>query len=121
MTDHGVDCVDCQTRMTLEPPRELGGPFYLCRLCHGTLMAHADGRPRGWMGDRETRAARDRAHRAVDPLWHRYGMSRTSVYRWVAAVLGIDRSAAHFAQMTREQCERVIARVENLLWKLGGH
>lgn len=115
-------CVDCDAPMTLEPPREYGGPFWLCRQCHATVVAHPiTGQPLGPMGDRATRGARRLAHHAVAPLWERHGMSRDAVYRWIAAILGVAEAQARIAMLSREQCERVVVRVERLLSKLGGY
>lgn len=64
-------------------------------------------------------AARRLAYAMVAPLWCRYGMSRAAVYRWLAAILGVDDVS--ITMLSREQCERVIARVELLLSKVGGY
>lgn len=74
--------------------------------CHGAIGCHADGRPLGKPADQATRKSRREAHEAFDELWQEGWMSRSDAYAWVSKAMGIDE--AHMAEMTKEQCARVV-------------
>lgn len=99
-------------------------PCKVCVGCHtGTDI------PLGTLADYGTRAARVRAHFALDSLWkpgsHFDGrllpsplMSRTDAYRWLSEALGVGEHMAHIAVLDRAQCEEVCLQVEALLgWR----
>ncbi len=101
-------CADCGSAMKLRSSRF--GPFYGCvdyPRCRGTHGAHkATGEPLGVPANRETKAARGRAHAAFDPLWNSGSMTRREAYKWLAERLGTDE--AHMGEMDVETCERVV-------------
>ena len=87
--------------------------FYLCACgaycgCHpGSIV------PLGHPCGPETRAARQAAHAAFDPLWKKGGpMSRLEAYKWLAQELGIDREICHIGMMAAERARRVVAIIE---------
>ena len=48
--------------------------------------------------------AKDRVHRAFDPLWKSGWLSRTLAYRLLARHMGISRRECHIGHMSTEQC-----------------
>ena len=112
-----VLCPECGASMALRRGRY--GLFYGCvefraTGCSGVHGAHADGTPLGKPGDAATRLARIRAHRALDSLWKLGGkLSRAGAYRWMQRALGLSKREAHIGRMTREQCDALIAAVDD--------
>lgn len=62
---------------------------------------------------RDVKLARIRAHDAFDVLWRDGYMSRSDAYDWLASEF--DEDEVHMAQMTIEECERVVVLVRGLL------
>lgn len=76
--------------------------------CHpGTVT------PLGTLANRELRQWRSRAHGRFDPLWQSGKMSRKAAYKWLSCELGLPKSQTHIAMFSKEQCQQVIAAVEN--------
>lgn len=105
-------CPACGDNMVLKSGKM--GRFYGCASwpeCDMTHGAHQDtGEPLGVPADKETRAARIRAHDAFDALWrgpHRR-MSRRAAYSWMAQVMGLSSADAHIGRFTIRQCEQLI-------------
>lgn len=69
---------------------------------------HEDGSPMSKPANKETRAARVRAHRIFDRLWKVGGWTRTQAYKWMAKAMDLTEEEAHIGQLDREQCERLI-------------
>lgn len=67
------------------------------------------GRP----ADKRTRAARREAHEALDQLWRNGRRERSSVYRQLAAFMGIPVSKCHIGRFSVDQCEQVFAFVSS--------
>jgi hypothetical protein len=64
------------------------------------------------LADRETHAARIRAHQAFDRLWRGGStLSRDEAYRRLALAMGMSRRACHIAQMSEAQALRVVVIV----------
>lgn len=109
MTARTLTCPDCGAEMHLRGSKY--GPFYSCEkypACEGSHGAHPDGRPLGTPANAATKLARRRAHAAFDALWKGGAMRRGSAYAWLARVFG---RPAHIAEMTAEECDRVVAAV----------
>lgn len=90
--------------------------FYACRPCDAYVGCH-DGtdKPLGTLADRRLRRSRNRAHRAIDPLWvdaPNRKEARVSVYKALAEALGIEREDCHIAMFSDEQCARTVELVE---------
>ena len=86
--------------------------------CHkGTNYAPL-GRPAG----PKTKAARQRAHAAFDPIWQSAAerdniipnRARNRGYRWLSEKLGIDRRETHIGNFDVETCDRVVALCEGI-------
>jgi ssDNA-binding Zn-finger/Zn-ribbon topoisomerase 1 len=110
-----LTCPECGAGMTLKSSRF--GPFYGCARwpdtgCPGSHGAHPDGTPLGVPANRETKAARVRAHAAFDTLWRGGGMKRRAAYRWMQDALGLTSDEAHIGRFDVPTCERLIAAVE---------
>jgi ssDNA-binding Zn-finger/Zn-ribbon topoisomerase 1 len=108
-------CPECGDEMTLR--KSSFGLFYGCARyprCKATHSAHPDGRPLGIPGDAKTKAARQRAHKAFDTLWHgaQAPMSRTEAYLWLQDVTGLPKGEAHIGRFSVRQCDRLIRLVE---------
>lgn len=113
-------CPECGAPMTLIPSRF--GPFYGCTEfrktgCKGSHGSHADGRPLGLPAQEDTKKARIRAHAAFDSLWREEHVfhNRKGAYRWMRQALGLSKDEAHIGRFTIEQCDRLIAAVDELL------
>lgn len=105
----------CGSRMVLKKGRF--GLFYGCEAwpqCDGAAAAHEDGRPMSRPSNKETRAARVRAHKVFDLLWKVDGWKRTEAYAWMAKAMDITKEEAHIGQLDRAQCERLIELVKGI-------
>jgi ssDNA-binding Zn-finger/Zn-ribbon topoisomerase 1 len=104
-------CGECGSPMILRESRY--GKFWGCSRfpqCKGTHGAHqADGRPLGTPADKETKAARIKAHAAFDMLWKGREMSRTDAYRWMGEAMKLPPEQRHIGEFTTEQCVLLIA------------
>lgn len=114
--------------MILRSSRFSDRKFYGCERypeCEGTIGAHSDGTPLGIPGSIEDKAARQRAHAALDPIWQdcmkEYGdpgqrseeelrrIARGRAYRWLAAELGgLTPAECHIGNFDAERCEQVV-------------
>lgn len=109
-----LKCGDCGGRMQLISVPKFKRPFYGCARypeCKGTLGAHKDGSPLGRPTDQAGREARKRAHAAFDQIWKDKVLDRSKCYEWMQTAMGLPKSEAHIAMLTREQCERLIELV----------
>lgn len=95
-----------------------GHSYGLALICDGYPECDAyvgthkkDGRPLGTLANAELRKARNAAHAVLDPLWRDGHMRRNEAYAWLAKVLDIDRTAAHIAMFSEEQCRQVVEAV----------
>ena len=111
--DDTVICADCGSLMELR--RSKYGKFYGCTRypeCRGAHGAHPDGKPLGIPANLETKQARMKAHAAFDRLWKSGRMKRKQAYRWMRDVMGMKPHEAHIGKFSKEQCERLVERVE---------
>jgi len=112
-------CPECGAPMVLRRSRASGRPFFGCSTaprsgCPGYHSANADGTPMGIPGDLATRAARIRAHEALDGLVQDGLLkSRPAAYRWMRERMGLSKSAAHIGRFSVAECERLIAAVQD--------
>lgn len=104
-------CGECGAPMILRESRH--GKFYGCSRypeCRGTHGAHQeDGRPLGIPADKETKAARIKAHEAFDELWKGRQMTRTAAYQWMGEAMGLEPANRHIGRFTKEQCAQLVA------------
>lgn len=80
-----------------------------CGPCDARVGCHpGTTRPLGRLANAELRAAKQRAHRAFDPIWKGGHASRGKAYRWLAFALGIDSKKCHIGMFDVETCNRVV-------------
>lgn len=117
-------CADCGSAAKLTCGAEVyphradlaDKPVWVCACgarcgCHpGTI------KPLGTPAGPETRAARQRAHRAFDQLWKSGRMSRKAAYRWLAEQLDLHPDDCHIGMMQVEMADRVCAVADALLF-----
>lgn len=85
------------------------GFVWQCAPCDARVGCHKDThRPLGTLANAELREARNRAHRAFDPLWRDGRMSRIRAYRWLSHQLRIPAKYTHIAMFDLATCQRVI-------------
>lgn len=119
-----MKCPECGAAMELVTHPEWtypsGAPrkLYRCTdrlFCTGGHGAHPDGAPLGVPGDRATRAARVRAHDALDVLAAHFGLSRKAVYVWLRTAMQLTEAEAHVGRFTAEQCAAVVRLVKDVV------
>lgn len=118
-------CIECGRLAVLTPASVVyphrsdlhGRSLFVCA-CGARVGCHpGTTEPLGLPAGPETSRARDKAHRAFDPLWKRkaekagasYGPARRRAYGWLARELGIDPGRCHISWFDRPTCERVVA------------
>ncbi len=123
-------CAECGSRAQLVPgslihPRrhDLRERAYWLCACGAYVGCHlGTDRPLGTPAGPATRAARQAAHGALDPLW-RLKMkrdqcgkneARSAAYKWLAGQLGVPLSACHIGRMDQETALRVVEIVRAL-------
>ena len=115
-----VRCDECGSpNVELQSRKLMGmhvkGPWDLiwhCADCLAFVGCHeGTDIPMGLMADRDTREARYRAHRTLDPMWKGRNpvVTRQDIYTWMSAFLAIPPERAHISMLNLEQCERLIA------------
>lgn len=83
--------------------------IYLCNDCGAYVGCHPRSlRPLGSMADEETRALRQKAHEAFDPIWKSGKMTRTEAYMWLAHSLKIETKYCHIAMLPINQLRTTI-------------
>lgn len=122
--DRTVPCPTCGGTMQLwhngRAENGRSNLYYSCTRwphCDTTQGATMGGDLMGVPGGKETRAERERAHQVFNRWRVQYASGR-GAYRALQALvdhhkLGIER--AHFASMTRAQCQQVIALMEQTM------
>lgn len=124
-----VICPDCGAEMTLRSTAKYKtrdgkdkmfygcSRFPNCRAIHG---AHPDGKPLGIPGNQETKAARIKAHAAMDKVVQERGWgkdakdprARRGLYLWLGRKMGFEEreiaEKCHIAMFDVNQCQRVI-------------
>lgn len=112
------------------PYRSDYGPVWLCRKDAAWVGCHAGTENAlGRLANAELRAAKQAAHAAFDPLWHRKmaregcskSQARRAGYRWLAAQLGLPVKKTHIGFMSLEECQRVVEICTNVAPKKRSH
>lgn len=108
-------CVECGGRGVLAigtSGRKTGLGVYVCK-CGARVGARpGDSLPLGFPCGPETSIARDRAHKAFDPIWQETPdkkNARETAYKWLARELGIAREECHIGRFNRSTCDLVIS------------
>jgi ssDNA-binding Zn-finger/Zn-ribbon topoisomerase 1 len=113
---YDVTCPDCGAPMKLRGSKY--GLFYGCTTypaCKAAHGAHPDGRPLGKPATKFVKGKRIQAHEAFDKLWEGTRMKRKDAYRWMQEAMGMTKEEAHIGNYDAEQCERLIAKVNEYL------
>lgn len=93
------------------------GPVWECLPCHAWVGVHkGTNKPLGRLANAKLRRAKQRAHKAFDPLWKRKmerdhlrkKVARGAGYQWLADQLGIPAGDCHIGMFDVETCERVV-------------
>lgn len=71
-----------------------------------------DGNPYGFPVDKETKAARIKAHTLFDRLWREEGMPRKDAYRWLQKTMRLPEEKAHIGKFDLKQCQIIISILE---------
>ena len=108
-----LDCPQCKTgaKMILRRRRSDGAPFYGCEkwpACKATHGAHPDGTPLGIPGTQDEKAARIRAHAAIDVIWQSGRMTRGGMYAWLRRSMNLSEAECHVGRFNVAQCEEAI-------------
>jgi hypothetical protein len=118
-----ADCIECGGRGVLtggkrvHPNRQdLHERWYYVCACGARVGCHpGTTKPLGLPCGPATALARDKAHRAFDPIWKakvdagvRRATARDKAYGWLARELGIRRADCHISHMDEATCRRVI-------------
>ena len=93
------------------------GPVWTCVPCKAWVGCHpGTENPLGGLANAELRAAKQEAHAAFDPLWHRKmvnencskSKARRAGYRWLSEQLGIPYEKTHIGYMSLDECRKVV-------------
>jgi hypothetical protein len=88
-------------------PKLAAKAYWVCSTCKARVGCHpGTTKPLGTPADSSTRAARARAHSALDPLWRSGWMTRSDAYAWAGKTL--DVHPFHVGTLNREQCEDLV-------------
>jgi hypothetical protein len=84
------------------------GMIYLCRYCNAWVGVHkGTDKPLGRLADGDLRKAKQKAHKAFDPMWMSGAMTRRQAYEWLAEWLEIEIHKCHIGMFDIETCESV--------------
>lgn len=83
--------------------------FYQCAPCDTRVGFNPrTGRPHGTLAGAQLRRARQRAHRAFDPMWQSGQVTRTEAYLWLAQQMGLSINECHIGMFDEDQCDQVV-------------
>lgn len=116
-------CPFCNNSVSLVDSAEVYsrsyGLLYLCDSypkCDARVGCHPGTvTPLGTLANKELRRWRSRAHNRFDSLWKSGFLSRKAAYRWLSEELGLPPSQTHIGMFNKQQCQNVIAAVEELV------
>jgi hypothetical protein len=87
--------------------------FWACLPCGCYVGCHpGTDRRMGRLANAATRALKQAAHRAFDPLWQSGEMKRGEAYAWLQKATGLSKRDCHIGWMTDEQLRAVPELVE---------
>lgn len=83
-------------------------------------------RPLGTLADAQLRKARERAHKAFDPIWQEKARrkniapmhARGKGYRWLGEMMKLKPGAMHIGMLDLAQCARVVEICQPVLNRL---
>lgn len=117
-----VTCPECGARMVLRSSPKYQWPngvdrlFYGCSRwpqCSATHGSHPDGRALGVPANKETKAARQRAHAQFDALLAEKRWTKKDGYHWLGQKLGMKsgiqiKQECHIAKFDKQTCDLVV-------------
>ena len=102
-------------------PDLAGKWFWHCSPCDAYVGCHpttTGKKPLGRLANAELRAAKMKAHAAIDPYWREGRLSRHEVYANLAVLMNLHKREAHIGMFDVEQCRKAIHLGNNaLLWE----
>ena len=106
-------CPYCNRKSVLRDSKIVYGRSYgyiwICFPCMAYVGCHKGTRDAlGIPANKELREARNRAHKAFDPLWRLGGMGRKEAYKFLADRMGLGKDETHIGMFNLEQCKQVI-------------
>lgn len=92
-------------------------PFWRCPTCRNFVGCHHKTaertKPLGFIATPELKAARQKIHAALDPIWQAKKKPRREIYRIIADKIGVDEY--HTAQIiSLDMADRVLAVVKQI-------
>jgi len=111
LMEYDLGCPDCGSNMILRKSRY--GYFYGCQEfpetgCKGSVGARADGTPVAMPTSMTEKEARIDATENFERLWKSGKMDRKDAFVWLCKKMKCQRSEAHIARFTVQQCEALI-------------
>lgn len=91
--------------------------FWVCSPCDarvGCLRVGDGTKPMGRLADASLRAAKQKAHRAFDPIWKEGERSRSEAYAWLAHRLGLEKDECHIGLFDIRMCGKVVVVCKQL-------
>lgn len=81
--------------------------YWRCEPCGAYVGCHPGGtQPMGRLANEELRKARQRVHKALDPLWKSGSMTRSEAYKMLAVRLSIAKQNCHVGMFDLATCAR---------------
>ena len=75
--------------------------------CHAPNNGYGNGtRPLGRLANAALRAAKNKVHVFLDPLFLSKKMTRAGAYKWLAEQMGIPASECHVGMFSLERCDQ---------------
>jgi hypothetical protein len=83
--------------------------FWKCAPCDAWVGCHpGTTKPLGRLADAELRAAKQRVHALLDPIWKARELRRKEAYKMLAAGLGISKDECHVGMFDVPRCEAAV-------------
>lgn len=96
-------------------PDLLGRWFWKCDPCDAYVGCHpGTDRPLGVLSNKRLRHAKQRVHRALDPLWKSGAMKRKEAYAMLAKALNISAPNCHIGMFDYETCVKAWTLLEKM-------
>jgi hypothetical protein len=116
-------CPYCQSKTILQPDtyiynRSYGNPLYVCQnypFCDSYVGTHNDGSPKGIPANKQLRSLRICTHNVFDYYWKSNILKRSTAYRILSEILGIDYDDCHIALFNEKLCIKTIEICNNNL------
>lgn len=81
--------------------------YWKCPKCKATIGAHPNGKPVGFVADKETRCERRKAHADIDCYMLIVGITMDQMYARIAELMEMSSVDAHIGKFNLAQCRRL--------------